>query len=111
MKEKILNIPIGKIIAKRRKNKGLTQEVVAELLDITIEAVSRMERGTIMPSLKRLEQYAEIFDCTIIELLSQSSHRIDDQSTYIRDLLAQLDENDRVLVVEMIEKLTERLKQ
>lgn len=111
MTEKPLNIPVGKIISKRRKDKGLTQEVVAELLDVTIEAISRMERGTIMPSLKRLEQFADIYECQLTDLLTQSSRRLDDQTAHIGDLLAQLDENDRILVVEMIEKLTERLKQ
>ncbi len=111
MTEKSLNIPIGKLIAKRRKAKGLTQEAVAELLDVTIEAISRMERGTIMPSLKRLEQFAEIFECTPAELLTQSSQRLDDQTAYISDLLAELDESDRALIVKIIEKLSFRLRQ
>lgn len=110
MTDKPLSIPIGKIIAKRRKAKGLTQEVMAELLDVTIEAISRMERGTIMPSLKRLEQFADIFECQITDLLTQSSNRIEDQTAYIGDLLSGLDERDRVLVVEIIEKLTQRLQ-
>lgn len=110
MTNQTINIPVGKIIAQRRREKELTQEVVAELLDVTIEAISRMERGTIMPSLKRLEQFADIFECQITDLLTQSSRRLDDQAAYIQDLLLDLEDTDRVLVVEIIEKLVERLK-
>ncbi len=107
---KEINIRLGKSIANYRKSKGLTQEVVAELLDIGNEAVSRMERGLIVPSIQRLEQLADIFDCTVVDLLIQSSVRIDDQTMYLHDLLSSLDEDDRVLVIELVEKLVVRLK-
>lgn len=104
-------VQVGKTIAKYRKSKGLTQEVVAELLNVGNEAVSRIERGTVMPTVARLVEFAEIFDCQAADLITQSSSRVDDQGAYINGLLSGLNNDDRVLVVEMVEKLVERLKQ
>lgn len=111
MPNQTISVPVGKIIAKHRKEKGLTQEAVAEYLNITIEAVSRMERGTIMPSLKRLQQFADIFECTPADLLTQSSHHLNDQYSYIINLLEGLTEQDRVFIIESIEKTTAYLRE
>lgn len=56
---------VGKAIASRRVQAGLTQEEVAEVLGIGNEAVSRMERGTVMPTVGRLVALAEIFGCGV----------------------------------------------
>ena len=42
---------VGKAISRHRKEKGLGQEQLAELLKVGNEAVSRMERGTVMPTI------------------------------------------------------------
>ena len=65
-----INRRIGRAIAQYRQQSGLTQEQVAEKLQIGNEAVSRMERGLIMPNVVRLLELAEIFDCTAAELLA-----------------------------------------
>ncbi len=111
MSNKTLKNPIGQILAQRRKDKNLTQEVVAETLELTVEAISRMERGTIMPSLKRLEQFADIYECRISDLLTQSSHRTNDQVSYLYDLLSPLTEEDRTLILSVVKSLAKRLKE
>ncbi|MCZ4063954.1 helix-turn-helix domain-containing protein [Oxalobacter aliiformigenes] len=68
-KEKAIAQAVGKAIAKKRMEKGLTQENVAEKLNIGYEAVSRIERGIVTPNIARLVELAEIFDCEIDELL------------------------------------------
>jgi transcriptional regulator with XRE-family HTH domain len=44
---------------------------VAEHLSIGLEAVSRMERGLVVPTIVRLAELAQLFDCDIAELLLQ----------------------------------------
>ena len=39
------NIKIGKLIAKRRKQKGLTQSQLAEYLGVSNKTVSKWENG------------------------------------------------------------------
>ena len=44
-KHKIMNKAIGKVLKVLRKNKGLSQEAVAEYLNISQSAYSRIETG------------------------------------------------------------------
>ena len=43
---------IGKFISTMRKKKDLTQEQLAEKLNVSKNAVSKWERGLFMPSIK-----------------------------------------------------------
>lgn len=61
---------IGKFIALNRKNKGLTQEQLAEKLGVTNKTVSRWETGKYMPDLSLLKQLSEELGITLNELLS-----------------------------------------
>ena len=105
-----LSKQVGQTIAKYRQQSGLTQNEVAEKLNIGYEAVSRMERGIVMPTVERLVELAEIFDCEAADLLTQSSNRIEDQSAQIKSLLSDLGEQDRLLLLDIITKLVDRLK-
>lgn len=102
---------VGLAIARQRMLCELTQEQVAERLGIGGEAVSRIERGIVMPNIERLMQFAEIFGCEAADLLTQASHRPEDQAVRISQMLNQLAPADRQLVLEMIERLTQRLSQ
>lgn len=53
----------------RRKQAGLTQKEVAHLLGLETETVCRMEKGRNPVSLKRLQQFADLYGCTVIDLL------------------------------------------
>ena len=105
-----LSKQVGLTIAKYRQQSGLTQNEVAEKLNIGYEAVSRKERGIVMPTVERLVELAEIFNCEAADLLTQSSNRIEDQSAQIKSLLSILEDSDRVFLLDLITKLVERLK-
>ena len=53
-----------------RKNKGLTQEELAEALYVSRTAVSKWESGRGYPSIDSLKEISEYFSVTIDELLS-----------------------------------------
>ena len=96
---------IGRAIAKYRLMAGLTQAQVAERLNISNEAVSRMERGTIMPTVARLIQLAHIFDCEATDLLKESSHSIHDQARRLIDLMKQLNDTERQHLLGIVEMM------
>ena len=96
---------IGRAIAKYRLMAGLTQAQVAERLNISNEAVSRMERGTIMPTVARLIQLAHIFNCEATDLLKESSHNIHDQAHRLIDLMKQLNDTERQHLLGIIESM------
>jgi transcriptional regulator with XRE-family HTH domain len=100
---------VGRAIAKYRVESGLTQEQVAEQLGIGNEAVSRMERGLVVPTVARLVELAEIFECDAADLLTGASSRASDQARHVGQLLAKLSGNDRAMVIEIVERLAGRL--
>ena len=101
---------IGRVLAQRRESTGLTQEQVAEVLQIGTEAVSRMERGITMPTIQRMAELADIYGCGIEELVIATSTRTSDQAELISQILHTLPEADGAMIVEVVQKIAERLK-
>ncbi len=108
-REKALAGAVGQAVARERLTKGMTQEQVAEALGIGPEAVSRFERGTIMPSLGRLIELAEVFGCSVDRFLLRGD-LANDQALLIQNLIAPLDAADRAFVVALVEHTCEHLK-
>lgn len=61
---------IGEFIAKKRKQKKLTQEVLAEKLNVSKNAVSKWERGICLMDMSLLKPLSEILEVSINELLN-----------------------------------------
>lgn len=100
---------VGQAIARQRVRCDLSQEQVAEKLEIGSEAVSRIERGIVMPNVERLVELAAIFNCEAADLLTEGSSRPEDQARRLQGLLSTLNSADRALVLEVVERLVERL--
>ena len=62
-------MPIHEKIRLLRQVKGLTQEDVAERLNLSVNGYGKIERGNCDINLHRLEQIAEVFGVEVIELL------------------------------------------
>ena len=63
------SIQFGAFVAQLRKEKGLTQRELADLLHVTDKAVSKWETGKGFPDLKLLEPLAQALDVSLVELL------------------------------------------
>lgn len=61
----------GEQIAAKRKEKGLTQEALAEKLGISQESLCRMEKGLISPRFERLLDFSQALDCPIADLFAK----------------------------------------
>lgn len=61
---------IGKFIAKKRKDKQLTQNELAEKLGVTDRSISNWENGKNMPDLSLFKPLCDILEISINELLS-----------------------------------------
>ncbi len=61
---------IGKKISLLRKNKGLKQKELADILHVTDKAISRWESGIGNPDVTMLPQIAKVFDVSLDYLLS-----------------------------------------
>lgn len=108
--EEQLSKAVGASISRLRVQCGMTQDQVAEALEIGPEAVSRMERGIVTPSLVRLVQFAELFKCPVEMFFNKATGLTDDNANAIAQLLEKLNRADRQFVLELVEKTCEYLK-
>lgn len=102
---------LGHTIAIYRQEMGLTQEQIAEILGIGSEAISRIERGVAMPTLVRLIEFADVFKCSVADLMTKKSKRSQDKARYIFALLNDLEEKDQKIVLDLVETLSQHLKE
>lgn len=78
-------INIGETIKKLRKQKDMTQEQLAEYLNISPQAVSRWEINSTLPDITLIPLLANIFDVTTDILLGVD---IDSKEKWIDDIIA-----------------------
>ena len=64
------NKSIGEIINSLRKAKGMTQNELAEKMNVTDKAVSKWERNLSCPDVNSIPKLAEILGTTVDELLN-----------------------------------------
>ena len=62
-------IKIGGFLKDLRKEKGITQEQLAEKLGVSGRTISRWETGNNMPDISLLVEIAEFFDVSIPEII------------------------------------------
>ena len=60
---------IGRFLAACRRERGLTQQQLADRLNVNMRSVSRWETGRCMPDLSLLQFLAAELDITVPELL------------------------------------------
>ena len=61
---------IGKLLRELRKEKGMTQEQLAEHFHVSSRTVSRWETGNNMPDLSLLIELADFYDVDIREIIA-----------------------------------------
>lgn len=64
----------AEVLKSIRKQRGLSQEAIAELLGTSKQVISRYERGERVPKLSVAVKYAEILGVTLEELNGQVQH-------------------------------------
>ncbi len=68
---------IGRFITDRRKLLGMTQQNLADRLNVSFQAVSKWENGTSLPNIELLYDLAIALDVTVDEILSGSTKDAD----------------------------------
>ena len=87
---------IGNYIAKKRREKNLTQEQLAEKLGVSNKTVSKWENGKCMPEYSIIEQLCRELSVTLSELMGGKDAADDSVRVYddeqILDLLCRIQE-------------------
>ena len=63
----------SEILTKRRKLLGITQDELAEKLDVSRQSVSKWENGECMPEAEKLIKLADILDISLDELTGRET--------------------------------------
>ena len=102
---------VGERIKKARLDKKLTQEKIAEQLDVSVAFLSRVERGSSHINLKRLNQLCSILDVTEGYILSGSS---DNSKNYLdedfKNLLEKCTPEQQKLIYNIAKTIVENDK-
>lgn len=89
----------GKFIARKRKEKAMTQEQLAELLGVSNKTVSKWETGKCMPDYSVIKNLCEELEITIAELMDGEETEEKSVRTYdeeqIMDLLRRTQELEK----------------
>lgn len=70
-------IKIGKFITQLRKEKGMTQQQLAEMLGVSDRSVSRWENGINLPDVSLFDPLCTVFDIGLDELLAGERNKTD----------------------------------
>ena len=61
----MINMKFEANLKELRKQRGMSQEEMAEHLQVSRQSVSKWENGSAMPELDKLLQMCELFHCTL----------------------------------------------
>jgi transcriptional regulator with XRE-family HTH domain len=102
---------VGEKIRRIRESKGFSRERVADELNITHGAYSKIERGESDPNTQRLEQIAKILKVSIIDFFEDVAVFSEDSGKYGYATKAEVENISKLvsILVKEIEKLREEL--
>ena len=96
----------GKRVKELRKNKGLTQEQLAELINIEPPNVSKLENGLHFPQPEKIEKIASALEVSIQELFYFEHFQSREQLIIdIKNSLNEFDLNSLELIYKFIHEL------
>ena len=99
---------IGSFLKSLRKEKGITQEKLAEELGVSGRTVSRWETGNNMPDISVLIEISEFNDVSIPEIVDgeRKSENMDDESKKVAESLSDYADADKTKTIKEIRQLS-----
>ncbi len=93
-----LGSQLGKRISRHRKEKRMTQAILANEIGVDNETISRFERGTALPSLLRLFEIAQALEVGVGDLLVEASPFKQDAARSVTGMLNNISQADQKLL-------------
>lgn len=103
--------PIGKRIYNLRRERNITQEQLAELVNLSVTQVSKLENGKSRLSLDSLINIATVLEASTDEILfgriqAGANHRYDE----VLDIFSDCDKTELRIILETSRQLKEILR-
>lgn len=92
-------LKISEMIRELRTDKGISQETLADVCDVSMQAVSKWENGQSCPDITFLPLLAEYFGVSTDYLLTGRSHVIENPGNDITARLSEQDLRDDALYI------------
>ena len=80
---------LGDKIKLYRENKKMTQNEIANILDVSPATVSKYESGALEPNIESLKRLAKLFEISIDELLNDEEDKFDISKINVLDILRE----------------------
>jgi len=109
--KKTANKSIGKSIRILRHQHGWSQEDIANRLGISIPAFSKIETGVTDVNLSRLEQIANIYEVSVVQLLAVDNEQVEMVPSHLNVIQKKLSDRETEIatlqrkVIELYEEL------
>ncbi|NBS98666.1 MAG: XRE family transcriptional regulator [Betaproteobacteria bacterium] len=100
---------IGERFAELRRHRGMTQDQLAERLQVERETVSRFERGVTDLSISKVLEICDILEVPVATLITRASDNVSDYRVRIEEALQTCLPEDRELLCDTLERLADRL--
>ena len=101
---------LGRNIGSSRRAAGLTQQQLAERVQVDALTISRYETGNILPPLTMVAAIGQVLHLSITELLNESPTPPNRHHTRIAILLDSLTPEDRTWVEGVLKQLVKRCR-
>ena len=108
------NTSVGKSIRILRHQHGWSQEDIASRLGISIPAFSKIETGVTDVNLSRLEQIANIYEVSVVQLLTVDGEQTEPVPSHLNVMQKKLNDREAEIaslqrkVIELYEELRNR---
>ena len=107
----MINSQIGKRIQEHRCNKGLTQEQLAEIIGVSRNYMSAVERGINALSYEKLVDVINVFDCSADDLFQDViNHGVKVKASKLSESLEQLSNDEQARIYEVLDTLIKTAK-
>lgn len=111
MQEPTVEQKIGKQIQKIRKKKGYTQQQFAEIVDLSTNYLSDIERGKSFPRADKLVAIMNALECSADELFADViACGYQSKVSRFSDTLGELSPENQQLILEVLEVLLNGLQ-
>ena len=102
---------LGDKVRIYREDAGMTQELLAEKIDLSVDMVGKLERGVAAPSFNTLEKLCNVLDKDVLELFGDSLQeglKTSKANTLreINSVLSRMNEKDLERARKLLEALT-----
>lgn len=108
---KTTKILLGERIRELRKNRGLTQDQFAELIEVEQKHVSRIELGKSFPTIERLEKISQALNVPLRDIFD-FVHLTDQQtrSVSIEEMMKQLDDETQKIAYKVFRGIVQSIQ-